>query len=171
MLQAVANPQDCMFKMAWAQLKGSGEWIGTTAARLVVAVNSHDAKAVAHIFGEVGTILVIGIVLDRFGKGGTSSARAPNRIYSTRELMRRAAEPGPFHNFPESFNQQIFAHGTRTVTRNFFRAARTGLSNDSVMYRLRGSVNGVDGTFEIGTRPSISGKTEVIMHRFFRPDP
>ena len=36
---------------------------------------------------------------------------APNRIYSTRELMRRAAEPGPFHNFPESFNEHIFRAG------------------------------------------------------------
>jgi len=28
-----------------------------------------------------------------------------------------------------------------------------------------------EGTFEIGVRPSVSGNTEVIMHRVFRPDP
>jgi hypothetical protein len=45
---------------------------------------------------------------------------------------------------------------------------------------MRGSVpRGVDKRclsvlwlmFEIGVRPSASGNTEVIMHRFFRPDP
>ena len=108
----------------------------------------------------------------RFAAGGARAAgQAPNRIYSARELMRRAAEPGPFHNFPESFNQQIFEQGSRTVTPNFWRTAKPGLSNDSVMYQLRGTVNGVEGTFEIGVRPSVSGNTEVIMHRFFRPDP
>jgi len=103
--------------------------------------------------------------------GARAAGQAPNRIYSARELMRRAAEPGPFHNFPESFNQQIFEQGSRTVTPNFWRTAKPGLSNDSVMYQLRGTVNGVEGTFEIGVRPSVSGNTEVIMHRFFRPDP
>lgn len=33
-----------------------------------------------------------------------TSTQGVNRIYSARELVRRAAEPGPFHNFPESFN-------------------------------------------------------------------
>lgn len=98
-------------------------------------------------------------------------ANGPNRIYSSRVLLRSAEESGPFHNFPESFNQQIFDQGTRTVTPNFWRTPKTGLGNDSIMYRLPGSVNGVEGTFEIGVRPSVSGNTEVIMHRFFRPNP
>jgi hypothetical protein len=38
------------------------------------------------------------------------------------------------------------------------------------MYQLRGAVNGVEGTFEISVRLSVSGNTEVIVHRFFRPD-
>jgi hypothetical protein len=85
--------------------------------------------------------------------------RGPNRIYSARELVRRAEEPGPFHNFPESFNESIF-RGNRQV-----------ISDDYVLYTQRGVINGVEGTFEIGVRPSASGGTEVIMHRFFRPDP
>lgn len=95
--------------------------------------------------------------------GGT--ATQPNRIYSARELLRRAEEPGPFHNFPESFNKEIFESGTRTVTPDFFNKARTGLSNDSIQYRLPGTVNGRDGMFEIFTRPSTSGNTEVIKVR------
>jgi RHS repeat-associated protein len=49
---------------------------------------------------------------DWIGRGAARTQ--PNRIYSARELIRRADEPGPMHNFPESFNADIFA-GTRTV--------------------------------------------------------
>jgi hypothetical protein len=54
---------------------------------------------------------------------------------------------------------------------NFFNQARRGLSNDSIQYRLQGEINGRRGTYEIFARPSRSGRTEVITHRFFRPDP
>jgi hypothetical protein len=57
------------------------------------------------------------------------------------------------------------------MSQDQYNVARPGLSNDAVMYRLPGSVNGVNGTFEIGVRPSVSGDTEVIVHRFFRPNP
>jgi hypothetical protein len=56
------------------------------------------------------------------------------------------------------------------VTANFYRVGRPGLSNDAVMYRMPGTVNGVEGVFEIGVRRSVTGNTEVIMHRFFRPN-
>lgn len=93
----------------------------------------------------------------------------PRRIYSTRELFRRAEEPGPYHNFPGSFDEQIF-QGTRTVTPNYWRVPKAGLSNDGVLYTQRGSINGRPGTFEIGVRPSVSGAVEIIFHRFFRHD-
>jgi RHS repeat-associated protein len=104
--------------------------------------------------------------------------RQPNRIYSRRELIRRAQEvrrlsgrPGPAHNFPESFNQAIFEKGTQTRIKDFWiKPGGPLLSNDSIQYRLSGSLNGVSGTYEIFTRPSWSGHTEIIMHRFFRPD-
>lgn len=64
-----------------------------------------------------------------------------------------------------------FGQGTRTVTPNFWRTAQPGLRNDAVMYQLRGALNGVEGAFEIGVRPSVSGNSELIIHRFFRPDP
>ena len=73
------------------------------------------------------------------------------------------------HNFPESFNEEVFK-GSREVTTNFFNVDKQGLSNDSIMYRARGSINGHSGTFEIGVRPSVSGRTEVMTHRFFKPD-
>ena len=83
-----------------------------------------------------------------------SAARAapePNRIYSARELIRRADEPGPFHNFPESFNNQIFKQGERLA-----------ISYKYIQYGLKGSLNGRSGTYEIGVKPSASGRTEVI---------
>jgi len=102
---------------------------------------------------------------------GAATATQPNRIYSAREFIRRADETGPFHNFPESFNAEIFQSGTKTVTPNFWRTAKPNMSNDSIMYSLPGQVNGRAGVFEIGVRPSASGNTEVIMHRFFKPNP
>ena len=48
------------------------------------------------------------------------TATQPNRIYSARVLIRSAEEPGPYHNFPESFNAEIFESGTQTVTKNFW---------------------------------------------------
>ena len=94
---------------------------------------------------------------------------APTRIYSARVLLRSADESGPFHNFPETFDAQIF-QGSRTVTYDFFTVDKKGLLNDGIMYRAPGSINGRTGTFEIGVRPSVSGRTEVIIHRFFKPD-
>ena len=101
----------------------------------------------------------------------------PIRIYSARELLRRAQEPGPFHNFPESFNDEIFA------------ATRTVISENYVLYTKRGAItlpgkpirkNGkivkrtparvVEGTYEISVRPSANGRVETITHRFFRSD-
>lgn len=53
---------------------------------------------------------------------------------------------------------------------NYFNKAKPNLSNDSLLYRLSGELNGRAGTYEIFTRPSLSGQTELIMHRFFRAD-
>lgn len=53
---------------------------------------------------------------------------------------------------------------------NYFDKAKPNLANDSIQYRLPGSLNDRAGTYEIFTRPSLSGRTEMIIHRFFRPD-
>jgi len=95
---------------------------------------------------------------------------APTRIYAAGTLLRMEEESGPMHNFPESFNAEIF-QASRTVTRDFFNVDKQALSNDSIMYRAAGSINGKVGTFEIGVRPSVSGRTEIITHRFFNPAP
>jgi len=136
-----------------------------------VETNSPEYENAAIISAGV----VIGAtLLDGAGEAKAATAlaeeAAPNRINSARVLLRSAEETGPYHNFPESFNEQIF-QGSRTVTRNFFKVDRQSLSNDSILYRAPGSINGKAGTFEIGVRPSVSGRTEVIMHRFFRPGP
>lgn len=99
------------------------------------------------------------VVAPRSAGAATAAGREPHRIYSARELIRRAEEPGPFHNFPESFNTEIFRGNRQVISENY------------ILYTQRGSINGVEGTFEIGVRPSASGRIEVIVHRFFRPDP
>ncbi|GAA5039038.1 RHS repeat-associated core domain-containing protein [Actinopolymorpha pittospori] len=99
----------------------------------------------------------------------SNAARPPARIFSARVLNRAGEEPGPFHNFPGSFDETIFSSGNRTVNPGYFNKPKPGLSNDSVQYRLPGSLNGRNGVYEIFTRPSLSGRTEVIMHRFFNP--
>jgi hypothetical protein len=87
----------------------------------------------------------------------------PKRIYSARELKRRADNPqknnapNPNHNFPESFNKDIFG-GTKTK-----------ISDNYTLYSKKGNLNGRPGTYEIGVKPSVSGKIETITHRFFKP--
>jgi len=112
---------------------------------------------------DVAGIFIPGVtglgVASRVAKGA-----APKRIYSARELKRRADSPkvnnvpNPNHNFPESFNSDIF------------KGTKTKVSDNYTLYTKPGNINGRSGTFEIGVKPSASGKTEVITHRFFRPD-
>jgi RHS repeat-associated protein len=92
------------------------------------------------------------------GDGARAVGKEPNRIYSARELVRRSEAADSFHNFPESFNKSILS-GNRQV-----------IGDDYMLYTQRGTINGVEGTFEIGVRPSASGRTEIITHRFFKPD-
>jgi len=150
-----------LLPMGKGLLKGGTKIIGA------IGRSADDAVDVARVAGRVDDAVP---AVNNAAKP-LPTATQPNRIYSARELIRRADEPGPFHNFPDSFNKEIFENGTRTVTPNFFNKARPGMSNDSIQFRLPGTVNGRDGMFEIFTRPSTSGNTEVIMHRFFKPNP
>jgi hypothetical protein len=144
--------------------------LGGPAAPVTVPLGAIAGAAAAGAEGATaGAALGFGIVLlfddpsDLFqqasSSGGSGGGSPPNRIYSSRVLNRSADEPGPYHNFPFSFDEEIFRHGTRTVVKG-----------DYVVYRLRGTLNGQEGTFEIGVRPSDSGRTETITHRFFKPD-
>jgi RHS repeat-associated protein len=135
--------------------------IGAAAGALGGAIGGRVAGALASRLGSAGASTA--------GKAAPLVAAQPNRILSARVLLREAAEPGPFHNFPGSFDDVIYNQGTRTVVRNFFNKLRPLMSNDSIQYRLPGSINNRPGTFEIFTRPSLSGRTEVVQHRFFRP--
>jgi RHS repeat-associated protein len=104
------------------------------------------------------------------------AAKGVTRINSAKALLRSAEESGPYHNFPGSLDEAIYA-GKRTV-----------VSDDYVQYTLRGTYTKpgrfvetapgegtraaevIRGTYEVGVRPSASGRTEVVVHRFFRPD-
>lgn len=130
---------------------------------------------------------------DSASKSGESPVAAPNRVYSARELARRAEEPGPMHNFPESMNAEIFNGKKTKISDTYTLYTKEGtltlpgkpiygkaeikigneLNNPSgqpvreiVGY---GPPKIVEGTYEIGVRPSASGRTETITHRFFRP--
>jgi hypothetical protein len=85
-------------------------------------------------------------------------ASEPIRIYSARELFRRAEDTGPYHNFAESFNE------------SFFQDNRQVISDNYTLYTRPGTLNGASGEYQIGVRTSASGRTEVIIHRFFKPD-
>jgi hypothetical protein len=98
-------------------------------------------------------------------------ANGRSHINSTRVIERGAAEPGPYHNFPGSFDQAILEQGEQKVSVGFFQKAKAGYGASGVQYTLPGSINGQAGVFEIGTRLSTSGNVELIMHRFFRPLP
>jgi hypothetical protein len=91
------------------------------------------------------------------GLEGSLAAGLPTVVYSSRVLMRAAAEPGPMHNFPFTFDRVILARGWPRVQ---------GLY---VEFALRGYVNGHPGQYELGGRWSASGQTLLITHRFFNP--
>ena len=119
--------------------------------------------------------------IDAVKKAGES-----RRIYSSRELLRRMDESGPFHNFPGSMNDEIF-QGTRTVISDsyilytkpgtitlpgkpIYGSRMIKVGEDSVREIIGyGSDKIVEGVFEIGVKPSTSGRIEVITHRFFNP--
>lgn len=69
------------------------------------------------------------------------TGEAPIWIYSSRVLIRSSNEPGPYHNFPMSFDAQIF------------RGSRAVINDRYVFYRQPGTLNGVRVTYDIGVRP------------------
>jgi RHS repeat-associated protein len=84
--------------------------------------------------------------------GGTSF------IFGNRVLGRAVEAGDSYHNFPASFDIDILTRGTRTE-----------ISEGYVKYTLRGSINGRQGIYEIGARPSGLADAEVITHRAFKP--
>ncbi len=142
------------------------------AALAAASGSRYGAGSVA--FDAVTGAVCIGAITKgiKFWKAGRAAARAASaadevaeaggttrRIFSARVLDRMATDPGPFHNFPQSIGDDVFAKGQRSV-----------ISADYVQYTRRGTVNGVEGTYEIGVRPSASGRNETITHWFFRPN-
>ncbi len=90
-----------------------------------------------------------------------------NKIYSANVLERMSEDK--FHDFPGMFDETIFAEGNVEIVRDYFNKPKQNLSNDTIRYTLSGSGNGKPGEFQIFTRPSTSGRTELITHRAFIP--
>ncbi|MBX3263011.1 MAG: hypothetical protein KF782_25270, partial [Labilithrix sp.] len=69
-------------------------------------------------------------------------ASGRRHINSTRIIERAAAEPGPYHNFPGSFDQLILEQGEQQLSVGFFRQPKVGYGASGVQYTLPGTVNG-----------------------------
>ena len=84
--------------------------------------------------------------------GGLEDLGSP-LTYSDRVLARMAEETGPYHNFPWSFDAVIISQGDFEI-----------INGNYSLYTLPGSINGVDGFYEIGVNSD-----GQIVHRFFNP--
>jgi hypothetical protein len=150
-----------------------GDTVGDAAGDLKDYAVENPFDAATWFIPGPGTIYRFGKLGIQAGKAGSKLLRSGDkaddagdsvkRILSGHELRKRDlhrrkkdGRPDPYHNFPEYIDQEVLEHGTRTV-----------VSKDYVLYELRGKLNGVEGTYEIGARPSKSGRNEVITHRFF----
>jgi hypothetical protein len=90
-----------------AGVVGAGAKGTTSAARQVVGAVDDKIDDVARTLDDVPRRVTEDAPTD------------PNRLYSARELIRRADEPGPYHNFPESFNQHIFQGNRQVISKNY----------------------------------------------------
>ena len=165
---------------AGALASNAGAGLGTT---LVIGATSGGAESVGvQIFAEGTSFTDINWTRVAFdttiggvgsGAGHTIQTRAgagsgtpsptievdgTRYIYGERVIDRAVEEPGPYHNFPQVFDTDILRAGSRNV-----------IDDGYIEYSIPGRVNGTNGVFEIGTRPTALGDGELITHRFFDP--
>jgi len=124
------------------------------------------ASGIVFIYGGA---IADGIVGATVGEAQISAQSSVNYINSSRVLLRSAEESGAYHNLPASIQQTVIKQGNVKLIQNYFKIARANLTNNSVQYTLPGTLNGTNGIYQIFTRPSVSGNTELIMHSFFKP--
>ncbi|MFZ1971656.1 MAG: RHS repeat-associated core domain-containing protein [Candidatus Acidiferrales bacterium] len=131
------------------------KWVGTHPKTVKAAIITLQVVTVASAFFDEGASL--GALPEEEGLEAAAEAAETEATegleYSERVAARSAEEAGPNHNFPSSFDKEIIQNGEETVG-----------SNGYTQYNLRGSVNGKEGTYEIGKQDG------QIVHRFFRPD-
>ena len=153
--------------------------VGGFAAGLLAGILENNAKVYDPASTEAERSLAFGLLaLDVGTRGGGAVGRKTvlqvgekagvKYINSARVLLRSAEESSVLHNFPEQITKKVLNEGNLQIINDFWKTSRNHLTNTSHNYSLRGTINGVDGIFEVFTRPSISGKVELIMHKFFR---
>ena len=184
--RGVAVAKDSFSLLEWAT-ETFGPWLNFSGEARAGSGLARKLSTEARSFFKAETT----VAKAEFSVSGTITREVgsePNRIYSMRELVRRAEEPGPFHNFPEVLNSWIFS-GTREVRNSgsyamYSRRGSLTLPGSPIYSAKRIWVGGenvreitghtpskvVQGTYEIGARVSNTGRTEVIDHRLFRPD-
>lgn len=101
-----------------------------------------------------------GVSTPRSGEAATEAIREPYRIYLARELVRRADKPGPYYYFPESYYAEIFRGNRHVISENY-------ILYNPTWFDLWHSGKPLG----FGMRPSASGRIEIYVHRFFRPEP
>jgi hypothetical protein len=112
------------------QMEEMRRWEGPGVISTIAPWEAAQAIADTYALLRGGFALARGLL---FAEGEVADAAnwatQPNRIYSAQELFRSAEEAGrfgrgPYHNFPGSFDEEIFNQGTRTVTPNFYQSYR-----------------------------------------------
>lgn len=131
--------------------------VKTAAAAVGKARAAEQAWLAKH--PNVEALIMIGAIISGGGEAAEGEGEAIGEAgealqYSDRVAARSAQDTGPNHNFPSSFDSEIIQSGQKTVGNSGY-----------TQYNLRGSINGKEGTYEIGVQ---NGQ---IVHRFFRPNP
>jgi RHS repeat-associated protein len=139
----------------------NGEWaFGTAWGEVFPFV--FGGEAAGGLFGQSGAAegTSASAMPQIVGEGSpTLDVNGERFYYGQRVLNRAIDEPGPYHNFPQSFDATIIENGAQTVYPNGY-----------VEYTLQGSIGGEAGTYQIGTVPApLSQGGQIITHRFFEP--
>jgi hypothetical protein len=148
---------------------GAGHVAGGTTAGLFQGQNLGEAfansfdgvgKSMA-VGGTIGVATTIGVSYanginpwtgTKIVNNSSNSTKTDNHGYKYDQRVRmRALDDPTSHNFPYSFDEHILS--TTPIVK----------SDGYLIYRLEGTMNGINGYYEIGVHKGI------IDHRFFRP--
>ncbi|MBY0229051.1 MAG: hypothetical protein K2W96_07220 [Gemmataceae bacterium] len=93
------------------------------------------------------------------------------RINSARVLLGGSGgDLKRYHQFPAMIEKWVLEGKGKKISDSYTLYTRRGTIQHVVVEGEKRIVRNVPGTYEIGVKPSASGRTQTIVHRFFRPD-